>query len=171
MQQLSFRDYIKSLASGGTIQTPQGKQLSDYSEGGLVKGKTHTQGGIPTYKMQDGGMMPQEPQQIAEVEGAGVSEDGIAVKGGERIFSIEDTQQMEQMVQGIMGTQDPNQQMQMASELGMFVAQAILKQEQINPSEQVPQEAMSEQPIMKYGGKLKQIASYLNSMEDIGYAQ
>ena len=126
---------------------------------------------VPTYKMQDGGMMPQEPQQIAEVEGAGVSEDGIAVKGGERIFSIEDTQQMEQMAQGIMGTQDPNQQMQMASELGMFVAQAILKQEQINPSEQVPQEAMPEQPVMKYGGKLKQIASYLNSMEDIGYAQ
>lgn len=120
------------------LTTPSGKVLNDFSQGGLVKGKSHSQGGVPTYKkMQAGGqMMPQEPQQIAEVEGEGVSEDGIAVDGGERIFSVEDTEQMEAMAQEIMSAQDEQTQMELASQLGMFVVEAISRQEQVNPSEE-----------------------------------
>lgn len=126
------------------VSTPSGKVLNDFSQGGLVKGKSHTQGGVPTYKkMQMGGMMggeqmPQEPEQIAEVEGQGVSEDGIAVDGGERIFSVEDTQQMEAMAQEIMSAQDEESQMQLASQLGMFVVEAISRQEEVNPSTPEP---------------------------------
>lgn len=151
------------------VKTPNGKLLNDFSQGGLVKGQTHSQGGIPTYKMQDGGQMPmegmeempQEPEQIAEVEGAGVSEDGIAVDGGERIFSVEDTQVMEQMAMQYAQSQDQNVLLQ----LGLYVVDSITKQEQVNPSGSPMGELEPEldpslmtpqaQEMMKNGGKMK----------------
>jgi hypothetical protein len=163
---MDYRSQFNSM-----IATPNGKVLSDFSQGGLVKGHAHSQGGVATYKMQEGGgipmegmqEMPQEPEQIAEVEGGGVSPDGIAVNGGERIFSVEDTQQIEAMASQYMQTQDQ----QLLMQLGQFVVDAMMKQEQVNPSgedmgmdmqgmEEQPMEEMpmQEQPMMKFGGKL-----------------
>ena len=123
------------------------QRYKNYQEGGLVSGEgalPHDMGGVPTV---DG-----SGEQIAEVE------------GGERIFSIEDTQAMEQMAQQYMQSQDPN----ILTQLGQYVVEAIMRQEEVNPSEEVPMEEgmdmgmgqdmgmeqSMEQPMMKKGGKL-----------------
>ena len=139
----------EEFASGGKIA------LKDMSNGGLVKGPTHGQGGVPTFA--PGGEMPMGEEapmeQIAEVEGAGVTPDGVAVNGGERIFSVEDTQAIEQMVAEYQQSQDQNTLLQ----LGQYVAQAVMNQEQVNPSEEGMTPDMMAQgqiPMGKMGMKI-----------------
>ena len=133
---MDLRNAYDKYMTGG--QMPK----KSYQEGGLVSGDgamPHSEGGVPT--------VDESGQQIAEVE------------GGERIFSIEDTQQMEQMAMQYMETQDES----ILADLGMFVVEAIGKQEQVNPSEEVPMEdpSMAQQPMeappaMKMGGNIFQ---------------
>lgn len=79
------------------------------------------------------------------------------IEGGERIFSVEDTQQMEHMAQAIASAGDEEQQFQAAAQLGLFVTEALMKQEkaasQQAPPEAQPQQA-PEQPAFGKGGKL-----------------
>lgn len=141
---MDLRSAYDKYMTGG--QMPK----KSYQDGGLVSGEgamPHSEGGVPT--------VDESGQQIAEVE------------GGERIFSIEDTQQMEQMAMAIQQAGSEEEAMSMASELGMFVVDAISRQEQVNPSEEVPMEeemmqdpSMAqppmEQPMMKKGGNIFQ---------------
>lgn len=89
------------------------KRTPTYAEGGMIEGPPHDQGGVPAVDEQTG-------QQVAEVE------------GGERIFSTEDTQQMEQIATQIMELQqsNPSAAEQLAKELGFMVVEMIMKQEQ-----------------------------------------
>lgn len=113
MENLRFSASLPNRAQGGQLQKMQ--------PGGLVQGPSHEQGGIPVV---DGS---QEP--IAEIE------------GGERIFSVEDTAQIEQMSMAIIqaSQQDPQAAQAMATELGMAVVQMVAKQEVVNPA---PPQAM-----------------------------
>lgn len=88
------------------------RRAPKYAEGGMVEGPPHEQGGVAAV---DG-----SGEQIAEVE------------GGERIFSTEDTQQMEQVAMQIMELQqsNPTAADQLARELGFMVVEMIMKQEQ-----------------------------------------
>ena len=110
MGELGFkiRKEVPKLATGGAIQKLQ--------PGGAVQGPSHEMGGVPAVNAQ------QEP--IAEVE------------GGERVFSVEDTQLLEQAAMQIMQTaqQDPAAADQMAMELGYKVVEMLVKQETVNPS-------------------------------------
>lgn len=83
-----------------------------YQTGGMVQGPPHEQGGVVT--------VDPSGQPIAEVE------------GGERIFSVEDTQQMEQVAMQIMELQqtNPTAADQLAKELGYMVVEMIMRQEQ-----------------------------------------
>lgn len=103
-----MKKQVPKLAAGGAIQKLQ--------PGGMVQGPPHEMGGVPAVNEQ------QEP--IAEVE------------GGERVFSVEDTQQLEQAAMQIMQTaqQDPASADQMAMQLGYTVVEMLLKQEMANPS-------------------------------------
>ena len=105
----------------------------DYAEGGVVAGPAHEQGGIE--------VVDQQNAPVAEVE------------GGERIFSIEDTQAMEQAAAQIiqLAEQDQLQADEAAKQLGYQVTEMVMKQEQVNPSQEgaVPTDigTVSEQPI------------------------
>lgn len=119
MENLKFtvKKKLPTYAVGGVLQQMQ--------PGGVVEGPPHSQGGVPVVNAQ--------AKPIAEVE------------GGERIFSIEDTQQLEQMSMAIMeaSQQDPASAEQMATELGYAVVQMLVGQEINNPSQQqVPVELM-----------------------------
>lgn len=96
-------------------------------EGGLAEGPSHEEGGIEV-QQQDSG----EP--VAEIE------------GGERIFSIEDTQMLEQAAVSIiqsMQSGDEEAAKDMAMRLGFAVVQMISAQEQ-NQEQQA--EEMQESP-------------------------
>jgi len=107
MGNLSFKR--KKYKMGGAIE---------YQEGGEVQGPPHSQGGVPVTQEDTG-----EP--IAEVE------------GGERIFSVEDTQMLEQAAKNVLqlADQDQFQADEAAKQLGYKITEMIVKQEQINPSE------------------------------------
>lgn len=94
-----------------------GQEEAPMGVGGVPQGPSHDQGGMPIID-------PATGEKKAEIE------------GGERIFSVEDTQQMEQMAQAIMQAGDPEQQQQAAMQLGMFVVEAISRQEQAQGGEQ-----------------------------------
>jgi hypothetical protein len=87
-----------------------------YQDGGMVEGPSHEEGGIEAYA-SDG-------TPVAEIE------------GGERIFSVQDTAEIEAAVSEInsLSESDPEAADQMAMKLGYRVAEMIVKQEQINPS-------------------------------------
>jgi len=123
---MNFREKYNDYQSGGAL-------TKNYQGGGLVSGEgamPHSQGGVPT--------VDETGQQIAEVE------------GGERIFSVEDTAQIEQMVQEYSQTNSP----ELAQQGWDFVVQAIMKQEQVNPSETgVAGDTSMQQPMMEKGGK------------------
>ena len=103
---LSFKKK-KAYKKGGMIE---------YAEGGVVEGPSHEQGGVPAVDEQTG-------EQVAEIE------------GGERIFSTEDTAQLEQAAQQVLqlADQDQLQADEAAKQLGYRVTEMILKQEQVNP--------------------------------------
>ena len=94
------------------------KRPTKYQEGGEVQGPAHSQGGMPAVEEGTG-----EP--VAEIE------------GGERIFSVEDTNEMEQAARNIiqLAEQDQLQADEAAKELGYRVAEMIMRQERVNPSE------------------------------------
>lgn len=89
------------------------RNVPKYTDGGTVSGPSHEQGGVPAVDEQTG-------EQVAEVE------------GGERIFSTEDTQAMEQVAMQVMELQqtNPTAADQLAKELGFMVVEMIMKQEQ-----------------------------------------
>jgi hypothetical protein len=101
--------------------------------GALVQGRTHSQGGIPIF--QAGGTMGQ-PQEIAEIEGTGQpgGDDAVVVDGGERVTSTDDTAQLDQMVDQVLQTQDPQQQQQLLMSIGAAYVAVVQKQRQQNPS-------------------------------------
>lgn len=115
---------------------------------------------IPKYsivkKFKKGGQVPFF-QEGGEMTPPGAVEEGAQVQGGEQIFSVEDTQQIIQMVQQIIQTQDQNQQMEMLVQLGIFVVEAVMRQmqggEQTTTTE-APAEQPETAPAMKKGGKL-----------------
>lgn len=86
--------------------------------GGVVDGASHNNGGVPAVS-PDG-------DQIAEVE------------GGERIFSIKDTEEIEQRAAEIteaLDNKDDDLANELAKMLGHRVVEMIARQERINPSE------------------------------------
>lgn len=87
--------------------------LAPLGIGGVPEGPSHEEQGLPVTN-------PETGETVAEME------------GGERIFSVEDTQQMDQMVAGILTAieQNPEEAEVMAAELGMFVVDAIMRQEE-----------------------------------------
>lgn len=93
------------------------RTVRSYADGGEVVGPSHAQGGVPVV---DGNQQP-----VAEVE------------GGERIFSVEDTAAIEQAARNIiqLAQQDQMQADEAAKQLGYQVAEMLMRQEQVNPSE------------------------------------
>lgn len=124
----------KSFDNKKTEEFAQGGKMKSYAMGGEVEGASHEMGGVP--------VVDQTGEQIAEVE------------GGERIFSVEDTQAIEQMVQQYAQTQDENIKLQ----LGEYVIQAVMQQEQVNPSEEGMSPEMMGQgqmPMARKGMKIQ----------------
>lgn len=101
---------VKSLPSRS-----QNKQY--LAQGGTAQGPSHEQGGIEA--------QTPEGKPVAEIE------------GGERLFSQEDTQQIEQACQQITQLQQENPKAadQLAKELGYAVCEMVIKQEQQQQSE------------------------------------
>lgn len=91
------------------IEEELAKKELQFAKGGKVYGPSHQEGGVPAIDVNTG-------EQVAEVE------------GGERIFSREDTQAMEEMVMQIVNSQNEQQANQLAMELGYMVVQMILNQ-------------------------------------------
>lgn len=89
--------------------------------GGMVTGPSHEQGGVP----------------VVDESGTPATKQGmpIEVEGGERLFSTQDTGEIEQYATRIFDSQDEQEQTALATELGFRVAEMVMKQEQINPSE------------------------------------
>jgi hypothetical protein len=109
----------EKLSNGGSFtkkprKAAQSNDGSQYlAEGGELEGPSHEQGGVPVVEEGTG-----EP--MAEAE------------GGERIFSIEDTQMMEEAAAQIMelSQQDPNAADDAAKQLGYAVVEMLMRQEQ-----------------------------------------
>jgi hypothetical protein len=102
---------ILKLAYGG--QMPSGGSGQPLEEGGEVEGPSHEEGGVPVENAAG--------EQIAEVE------------GGERVFSIEDTEMIEQAAEQIIEMQSSGDQAgaeDMAMRLGFAVVDMIARQEQ-----------------------------------------
>lgn len=128
-----------------------GKELQ-FAKGGKVYGASHQEGGVPAVDANTG-------EQVAEVE------------GGERIFSREDTQAMEQMVMQIANAKSEQEGNQLAMQLGYMVADMIMKQMQRQGEENMGQD-MEEMPMeeeampMAMGGrklKANKVLELLNS--------
>ena len=120
MGNLSFRVSRPRMRNGGKLcnggKMNNGGRVKKMQPGGTVEGPPHEQGGVPA----------------VGPDGAPVAE----VEGGERIFSVEDTQMLEQAAMQIVqaAQQNPQQADEMAKQLGYAVVQMIVKQEQVNPS-------------------------------------
>lgn len=111
------------------------------AKGGKVYGASHQEGGVPAVDEDTG-------EQVAEVE------------GGERIFSREDTQQIEQMAYNILQAQSEEEASQMAMELGFLVAQMVAEQDmRANETTEAMPTAMSGMSL-KNRKKLMQLNSY-----------
>jgi hypothetical protein len=128
-----------------------GKELQ-FAKGGKVYGASHQEGGVPAVDANTG-------EQVAEVE------------GGERIFSREDTQAMEQMVMQIANAKSEQEGNQLAMQLGYMVAEMIMEQMQRQGKENMGQD-MEEMPMkeeampMAMGGrklKANKVLELLNS--------
>lgn len=88
-------------------------RIKSYAPGGKVDGPSHEQDGVPT--------IDQSGQQVAEIE------------GDERIFSVEDTEEIEGMVVAIIDSHAEVAN-KLATDLGYRVVDMVQKQEEINPS-------------------------------------
>jgi hypothetical protein len=146
LNNMNTRDLIKQYGMGGQMK-------KSYQEGGVVEGEgalPHSEGGVPA--------VDETGQQIAEIE------------GGERIDSVDDTATQEQMISQLMSTQDPQERDAIAMQLGYFVAEMTMKQDQA-PTEMTEATESVEppaQPIMRNGGVLKStFDNYLSQFEPI----
>ena len=92
--------------------------------GGVVDGPPHSQGGVKA--------IAPTGEAVAEVE------------GGERLFSVQDTKALEKAAAQViqMAQEDPVQADEAAKQLGYTVTEMIVKQEQVNPSELPPGDAV-----------------------------
>lgn len=125
-------DEILALAYGGKVPA------KNMAQGGEVEGPTHEQGGVPVQDNQTG-------EEVAEVEGQ-----GIGIDGGERVFSNEDTEAMEQAAEQIIQMMESGQQQQaedMAMRLGFAVVDMIAQQER----NQEGQEAAMMEQMNQFG--------------------
>lgn len=105
----SKADDLLKLAYGG-------KPDGSLAEGGMAEGPSHEEGGIDVVKKGEGG----EGKPVAEIE------------GGERVFSQEDTQAMEQAAEQIIQAQQSGDKAgaeDMAMRLGFAVVNMIAAQE------------------------------------------
>ena len=91
-------------------------KIKNYAQGGVVEGPSHAQGGVPA--------VDQSGQQIAEVE------------GNERIFSVEDTQKIEEMAMAIqeLPTQEADRA---AMELGYSIVSMVGQQDVAQAEQEV----------------------------------
>jgi hypothetical protein len=111
-------DDILKLAYGG--KTPGGSSggSQKLAEGGMTEGPSHEGGGVDVYQQ---GASPEEgAAPVAEIE------------GGERVFSVEDTEAMEAAAEQIIQMMEQGQQQQaedMAMRLGFAVVDMIAQQE------------------------------------------
>ena len=138
MGNLSFRISKPKMRDGGKLcgggKLNCGGRVKKMQPGGVVEGPPHEQGGVPA----------------VAPNGAPVAE----VEGGERIFSVEDTQMLEQAAMQVVqaAQQNPQQADEMAKQLGYAVVQMIVKQEQVNPSGPPPGEPTGAGEVVPAGG-------------------
>lgn len=81
------------------------------SKGGMTQGPSHEEGGVDVYQK-------------------GAAEPTAEIEGGERVFSREDTELMEEACEKIISTQDKAKADELAMQLGYAVCQMIQQQEQ-----------------------------------------
>lgn len=86
-----------------------------YAPGGKVSGPSHNDGGVEAVN--------KEGTPVAEIE------------GGERVFSIEDTKEIEERAMEIEKEKDEDQKNIFAQALGHRIVEMLARQERINPSE------------------------------------
>ena len=90
---------------------------TDYADGGKAVGPSHNEGGIET--------LDKSGDSVAEIE------------GGERVFSIEHTDEIEEKAAEIsrfLENEDEDTANELATVLGYRVVEMIAEQEKINPS-------------------------------------
>ena len=151
MKTLKFK---KKMCNGGKARMRMGGAMP----GGMPKGMPTRMGTMKkkmVKKMQPGGVVDGPPHEAGGVDVVGPSGAPVAeVEGGERIFSVEDTQMLEQAAMQVIqaAQQDPGQADEMAKQLGYAVVQMIAKQEQVNPSGPPPGEPTGAGEVVPEGG-------------------
>lgn len=118
--------YAKSQSSPVPAHMQTGGRMQRLQDGGMAEGPSHEEGGIEVQQEDTG-----EP--VAEIE------------GGERIFSVEDTEMIEQAAMAIIQSVqsgDEEQAKDMAMRLGFSIVQMIAAQEQ---SQEQQEQEMGEQ--------------------------
>ena len=87
-------------------------------KGGKVQGPSHKEGGVPVVTAQ--GSPATEPESGAPYE----------IEGGERVFSVEDTTEIERMVRVLNKAKGQGAD-KVAAKLGHFVHQAVNRQDSL----------------------------------------
>lgn len=90
---------------------------TSYAKGGKTIGPSHNEGGIET--------LDESGDAVAEIE------------GGERVFSVEHTQEIEtkaEEISSFLKNEDDDTANELATVLGYRVVEMIAEQEKINPS-------------------------------------
>jgi hypothetical protein len=124
-------DDILRLAYGGKTQ--------NLAEGGEAVGPSHEEGGIDVFSQGE-----------ASMEGPPAGAPQAEIEGGERVFSIEDTEAMEAAAEQIIQLTESGQQQQaedMAMRLGFAVVDMIAQQER----NQEGQEAQMMEQMNQFG--------------------
>jgi hypothetical protein len=85
------------------------KKVVSYPDGGKIEGNTHNQGGV-------------------KVNGAGQPE--VEIEGGERLFSVEDTETIEGWVAKMNATEEIEEKNELALRLGHKVSKMVAAQDQ-----------------------------------------
>jgi hypothetical protein len=148
--QKRFGGFIPKYSNGGIVR--------NYSKGGVVEGMPHEMGGVPTFD--------KEGNEIAEVE------------GGEQIFSVADTEMIQEIVSRILNARSQEEADKLAIQLGYFIVDANQRQQEAEMEEQMAgdeeeDEEMEEQMAMKamakYGkNKLdKKLIAKINAMNNL----
>ncbi len=128
-------DAVIKAAYGAKLPSHQDGGAMPMQEGGMAQGPSHAQGGIEVQQEDTG-----EP--VAEIE------------GGERIFSVEDTQMLEEAAMQIQEAMDGGDQQQaedLAMRLGFAVVQMIAAQEQNQQAQEGGQPPMAAAPAAPAG--------------------
>lgn len=121
--------------------------VNSFATGGVPSGPSHDEGGMSVVDNTTG-------EEKAEIE------------GGERIFSVEDTQAIEDMAMNILKLQqqgDEAQATELATQLGLSVVAMIGEQEQAQmEQEQVEAPIQEEVPMGKRGIKMYRFGGGIN---------